>query len=77
MQPVRDRRMDGDGDGFVDCFDGAYIDDNNCVCATTADTDEGGIVDLFEDCTDADGLTCTPNNLRCRDCMAAVAHWLW
>ena len=49
--------LDGDGDGFVDCFDGAYIDDNNCVCATTADTDEDGIVDLFENCTDADGLT--------------------
>ena len=62
--------MDGDGDGFVDCFDGAYIDDNNCVCATTADTDEDGIVDLFEDCTDADGLTCTPDN-------ASLAEIVW
>ena len=26
--------LDGDGDGFVDCFNGQYIDDNGCLCST-------------------------------------------
>ena len=53
--------IDGDADGYVDCFDGEYIDDNDCVCATVTDTTGDGIVDTFEDCTDENDVVCTPD----------------
>ena len=53
--------VDGDADGFVDCFDGAYLDANDCLCTTTADTNEDGMVDLFEDCTDITDNICIPD----------------
>ena len=42
---------DDDGDGFVDCDDGEYIDDAGCVCETSS----------FVDCFDSTGATCSPN----------------
>jgi len=52
---------DNDGDGYVDCPSGQYLDTNGCMCASVSDSNGDGIPDVFNSCSNATGSVCTPD----------------
>ena len=52
--------IDDDGDGYVECLDGGYIDSNGCACESAEDSDLDGVYDVFTNCVDGQGQTCQP-----------------
>ena len=51
---------DDDGDGFVECNDGEYMDLNGCRCSSATDDGTGNLT--FNDCTNSRGQTCVPDS---------------
>ena len=50
---------DDDGDGFVECDDGEYMDLNGCRCASATDDGTGNLT--FSECINSRGQTCVPD----------------
>ena len=61
--------VDDDGDGYVECSDGEYVDINGCVCSNV--TESSGVF-TYADCVDTNGAACTPNDGLASDTMTEV-----
>ena len=51
---------DNDGDGFVECLDGEYMDLSGCRCESASDDGAGGLI--YNNCIDSRGQVCTPDS---------------